>query len=72
MSEKISLVKGTVVVEGELFESEQELLIKKYKSKTEFEFWRTTHKSLTFLKDLPELESLSLISTKVENADFFV
>lgn len=70
MSKNIGLLKGKVVIEDQFSESEQELLIKKYKSKTEFEFWRTKHKSLTFLKDLPELESLSLISTKVENADF--
>jgi hypothetical protein len=70
MSKNIGLLKGKVVIEDQFAESEQELLIKKYKSKTEFEFWRTKHKSLTFLKDLPELEILSLIGTKIENADF--
>lgn len=59
MSKNIGLLKGKVVIEGQFSESEQELLIKKYKSKTEFEFWRTKHKSLTFLKGLPELRELN-------------
>jgi hypothetical protein len=31
------------------------------------EFWRTQLKSLTFLKNLPKIESLSLINVKVED-----
>jgi hypothetical protein len=67
MSKNISLLKGKVVIEGKLSEPEQEFLIEKYKSKKVFEVWRTQLKSLTFLKDLPKMESLSLINTKVED-----
>ncbi len=67
MSKNISLLKGKVVIEGKLSEPEQEFLIEKYKSKKVFEIWRTQFKSLTFLKDLLKMESLSLINTKVED-----
>jgi hypothetical protein len=67
MSKNISLLKGKVVIEGKFSELEQAFLIEKYKSKKAFEFWRTQLKSLVFLKDLPNLESLGLINSKVEN-----
>lgn len=67
MSKNISLLKGKVVIEGKLSEPEQEFLIEKYQSKKVFELWRTQLKSLTFLKDLRKMESLSLINTKVED-----
>ena len=67
MSKNISLLKGKVVIEGKLSELEQEFLIEKYQSKKVFELWRTQLKSLTFLKDLRKMESLSLINTKVED-----
>lgn len=67
MSKNISLLKGKVVIEGKFSEPEQEFLIEKYKSKKVFEFWRTQLKSLTFLKNLTMMESLSLINTKVED-----
>ena len=69
MSEKISLLKGTVVIEGELLESEQELLAKKYKSKKVFELWRAQYSSLAFLKNLPCLEKLNLINVKIKDAN---
>jgi hypothetical protein len=68
MSKKINLLKGKVVIEGELLESEQELLVKKYKSKKIFELWRAQYPSLVFLKNLPCLENLSLINVKVDDA----
>lgn len=67
MSKTISLLKGKVIIEGKFAEQEQELLIEKYKSKKVFEFWRTQLKSLTFLKDLPNLEDLGLINVKVDD-----
>lgn len=67
MSKNISLLKGKVVIEGKLSEPDQEFLIEKYKSKKIFELWRTQLKSLAFLKNLPKMESLSLINTKVED-----
>lgn len=67
MSETISLLKGKVVIKGKFSEPEENLLIEKYKSKKIFEFWRTQLKSLTFLKNLPKMESLSLINVKVED-----
>jgi hypothetical protein len=67
MSKNISLLKGKVVVEGKFSEPEQELLITKYKSKKVFEFWRVQLKSLTFLKEFPNIESLSLINVKAED-----
>ena len=69
MSKNISLLKGKVVIEGKLSESDQEFLIEKYKSKKVFELWRAQLKSLSFLKNLPKIESLSLINTKVEDPD---
>jgi hypothetical protein len=69
MSKNISLLKGKVVVEGKFSEQEKEFLIEKYKSKKVFEFWRTQLKSFTFLKDLSNIESLSLINVKSEDSD---
>lgn len=68
MSKNIGLLKGTVVIEGELLGAEQELLAKKYKSKKVFELWRAQYPSLVFLKKFPCLEKLSLIKVKIKDA----
>ena len=69
MPENVRLLKGRVVVEGKLSGPEQELLVEKYKSKKAFEFWRTQLKSLAFLKELPSLESLSLVNARIEDVN---
>lgn len=68
MSKNVSLLKGKVVIEGKISGPEQEFLIEKYKTKKVFEIWRSQLKELSFLKNLPNIEVLSLINTKVEDS----
>lgn len=68
MTKNVSLLKGKVVVQDKFSSAEEEILNKKYKGKTVFEFWRTSHQSLCFLESMENIESLSLINTKIDDA----
>ncbi|WP_437783601.1 hypothetical protein [Sorangium sp. So ce1097] len=67
MSKNIRIVKGKVVVEGKFTLLEEEVVRVKHRDRKIFEFWRTSHASLSFLKDLSGVEDLSFVNAKIED-----
>ncbi|WP_438019318.1 hypothetical protein WMF18_09710 [Sorangium sp. So ce315] len=67
MSKNIRVVKGKVVVEGKFTSLEEEVVRARYRDRKVFEFWRTSHASLSFLKDLADVEGLSFVNAKIED-----
>ncbi|KYF53237.1 hypothetical protein BE08_22850 [Sorangium cellulosum] len=47
---------------------EEEVVRARYRDRKIFEFWRTSHASLLFLKDLSDVEDLSFVNAKIEDA----
>ncbi|WP_437991875.1 hypothetical protein [Sorangium sp. So ce145] len=60
-------MKGKVVVEDKFTSLEEEVIKARYGSKSVFEFWRTNHASLSFLKELSGIEDLSFVNAKIED-----
>ncbi|WP_437638390.1 hypothetical protein [Sorangium sp. So ce854] len=67
MPKNVRVVKGKVVVEGEFASLEEEVVRARYRDRKIFEFWRTSHASLSFLKDLDGVEELSFVNAKIED-----
>lgn len=69
MPGNIRLIKGKVVIEDRFTSLEEGIVRARHRGKRAFEFWRTHHRSLSFLVELSDLEELSLINATV-NARF--
>lgn len=61
----VKVVKGAVVVEGDVSADIVPLLIAKAKTRTRLEIWRASLPDMDFLSDLTTIEHLSIVHCKV-------
>ena len=61
----VKVVKGTVVVEGDVSADIVPLLIAKAKNRTRLEIWRASLPDMDLLSDLITIEHLSIVNCKV-------
>lgn len=68
MAADISIVKGKVCVTGQLTEAQIPDLVRRCATRSRLELRRTRHKTFDFLEQLPDLEELELVRTRVSDA----